>query len=349
MMYAVCSSDRRVDISCHRFDKRRGTTLIEVLVVFGVTALLMGLLLPAVQSSREAARGHDCRHRMRQLGIATHNFHDTHGRLPVTFHTRVGRPAFPRMLSAWAQLLPFLDQAALYQQIDQDPSEIGLAMYGSPPSLTRPLNQKLLKTSLSVVLCPSDTAQPGSGNFRICINSGPHNSANHGQGAWGISGVDHEVRLAQITDGLSHTALISERVVGDFNPKQFTAARDVYFFEWASPGGYGDDEYAQACRSRFRTPLLSEMSYSGASWLVNGFAFTHYNHTLPPNSVTPDCSAHDPSVNTGAISARSWHPQGVHVVFADGHVRRIAETIDLAVWRMIATRQGADLPQLIDR
>jgi prepilin-type processing-associated H-X9-DG protein len=100
-----------------------------------------------------------------------------------------------------------------------------------------------------------------------------------------------------------------------------------------------------ACRTQFRRPLPGEDSYSGATWLVNGYRFTHYNHTLLPNSHVLDCTSEPNMLYTAAVTARSWHPSGVHVAFADGHVRRIAETIDAKVWRAIATRQGGEILQ----
>lgn len=324
---------------------RPGTTLIEVLVVLGITSLLMGLLLPGVQAAREAARGNDCRHRMRQLAQAAHGFHETHGALPATFQARVGRPAFPRMLSPWAQLLPFLDQTTLYQQIDQDPNEIGLGVYANPPSLTRPANQQLLRTALPIALCPSDSVPVGGCNFRACLSAGPNKHVKSGLGAWLKDRSADGVNFSEITDGLSQTAFISERIVGDFDDRHFTPAKDIYFYDWSGPATYDPDEYVQVCRSRFRDPLPGEVSYSGATWLISGLTFTNYNHTLPPNSEVPDCSGNKPGIYGGAVTARSWHPQGVNVVFADGHVNRIAETIDLKVWRAIATRNGAESQQ----
>ena len=327
---------------------RVGVTMVEVLVVIGITSVLMGLLLPAVQNSRESARANECRHRLRQLAMSVHGFHDTHGSLPVTFHVRVGRPAFPRMLSPWAQILPFLDQTPLYHQIDQDPNEIGLGVYGNPPSLTRPANQQLLKTRLSVAMCPSDSAPAGACNFRTCISSGPDTHRLSGPGPWSYNQTDREAGFALVTDGLSQTALISERIVGDFDSTRYTPARDVYFFDRSFPMPYRPDDYAQACRSHFPSGPPEETSFSGATWLINGFAFTHYNHTLAPNSEFPDCSENEPGLYSAAVSARSWHPQAVHVAFADGHVRRISEFIDLKLWRAIATRNGAETLQLPD-
>lgn len=322
---------------------RDGGTLVEVLVVLGITSVLMGLLAPAIQASREAARASDCRHRMQQVVMAAHGFESTHGRLPVTFFTRVGRPAFPRMLSAWAQLLPFLDNAPLYQQIDLDPEEIGLGVYNNPPSLTRSANQRLLKTSLPIVMCPSDSTPAGSCNFRACLGAGPAKYSKLDSGAWAPNGFQRDPNLALITDGLSQTAFIRERIVGDFDSNRFTPARDIYSFNGQPPSD--PDGYARACRSQFTSPLPGEISYSGSTWLVNGLPFTHYNHTLPPNSDVPDCTAEEKMVYNAAVSARSWHPNGVHVAFADGHVVRISEAIDLGVWRAIATRQRGETVQ----
>lgn len=326
---------------------RLGTTLVELLVVLAITSLLMGLLLPAIQSSREAARANDCRSRLRQLAIAAHGFHETHGNLPVTFHVRIGQPAFPDMLSAWAQLLPYLDQGPLFQQIDQDPTETGLGAYNSPPSLSRPVNQQILKTSLPIVTCPSDSAPIGGCNYRVCRAAGPSDGMTTG-GAWGPNGVDRKATFGQITDGLSQTAFISERVVGDMDINRFTPARDVYVFAVSPPYPYDADVFAQACRTQFRSPLPGELSYIGATWLVNGYSFTQYNHVLTPNAAIPDCTFDNPGLHSAAATARSWHPHGVHVAFADGHVRRIAENIDLKVWRAMATRQGGEVLQSSD-
>lgn len=330
---------------------RRGITLIEVLVVLGITSLLMGLLLPGIQAARESARSHDCRHHMRQLAQAAHAFHDSHGSLPAVSTSLVGRPAFPGMLSAWAQLLPFLDQTALYQQIDLDPGERGLGVYANPPSLTRPANQRLLKTTLPIVRCPSDSVPAGGCSYRVCVSAGPAKHRFSGIGAWVNDRSLDGIRFAEITDGLSQTTFISERTVGDFDGHVFTPARDIYCYQSISsvPFPYAPDDFAQLCRSRFSNPLPGEVSYAGATWLINGLAFTHYNHTLAPNSEVPDCTSEKKlGLYDGAVSARSWHPGGVNVAFADGHLSFVAETVDLRVWRAIATRNGAESQQAPD-
>lgn len=329
---------------------RRGITLIEVVVVLGITSLLMGFLLPGIQAARESARSHDCRHRMRQLAQAAHTFHDTHGALPAISNSLVGRPAFPGMLSAWAQLLPFLDQTTLYQQIDLDPGELGLGIYANPPSLTRPANQRLLKTGLPIARCPSDAVPTPGCSYRACVSAGPAKHRFSGIGAWVNDRSLDGIRLAEITDGFSQTAFISERIVGDFDGHVFTPAKDIYCYrpDLSAPFPYAPDDFAQLCRSRFSNPLPSEVSFSGATWLVNGLSFTHYNHTLAPNSEVPDCASEKIGMYSGAVSARSWHPNGVNVTFADGHVSFIAESIDLKVWRAIATRNGAESQQAPD-
>lgn len=309
---------------------RAGTTMIEVLVVLGITGLLVGLLLPGVQAAREAARANDCRHRMRQTALAAHGFHEAHGYLPSGYYARVGRPAFPRMLSAWAHLIPFLDQSSLYRQIDKDPNEDGVGAYPGPPVLTRPANQQLLTKPLSVVTCPSDSTPAGACNFRVCWGSASRVefkiNSRHWAGPWARNHPDEMATFAWITDGLSQTALVSERIIGDYNTNRFTPARDIYFFDPppSRPSVYSPDEFASACQSQFRIPLLGEMSYVGATWLLSGPAYTMYNHVLPPNATIPDCTYSMPSMSQSAVTARSWHAQGVNVAFADGHVRCIA-------------------------
>ena len=331
--------------------ERSGVTLTDAIVSIAVLGVLVALLLPALQSSREAARASDCRLRMRQCALAVHNFHETHRVLPGPLTLRANRPAFPKMLSAWGHLLPHLDQTNLFAMIDGDPTEVGARAYPGPPMFQRPSNNALLQTALPVVMCPSDTTPTGGCNFRICWGSAPSVEFRNPEidkalaGVWYQEAARGPVRLDMVTDGLSQTVLLSERIAGDQDPKTYSPSRDTYAFQEtdAQPAPETPAEYAMACATRFTQPLTGEMSYGGATWLISGKAYTVYNHVLGPNSRTPDCSSSGPTLYRSATTARSWHPGGVNCAFADGSVRLQSESIDIYLWRELASRSGGEV------
>jgi prepilin-type processing-associated H-X9-DG protein len=326
--------------------------LIELLVVLGVIALLLALITPAVQSAREAARRVDCQNRQRQVALAIHNFDQQHGHLPAPLNACPPPPAVPDILSVIAHVLPQLDQAQLYERIDSDPAENCAAVYPGPPRLTRPGNQELLQTRLSVVCCPSDNTPVGGSNLRVCLGVHPLVRSNHSapedggrRGVFPVRMLLYPHRLREVTDGLSQTVMLSEKLVGDMDPDQYSPHRDSFYvarsidfviFESA-------DEIMDACINRFTSPLIGEMSYGGATWLLAGKAFTGYNHVLTPNSRINDCTPTENLLSGAAVTARSWHPGGVNAALADGSVRFVSDSIDLRVWRALGTRAGGEV------
>lgn len=340
------------DLGDFRAGARRGTSLVEVLVIAAILSLLMALVLPAVQSIRESARRMDCMSRHRQVALAVHDFAQANGHLPGPVNPLAGHSAFPRNLSEWARVLPFLDRSDMYQQIDFDPTESSSGLYPAYPTLRRPSNQRLLSTPLPVVICPSDSPPPGGCNLRVChgtlpwVNRKPN--APEDVSRSGILPLDLRrgpPRFDQATDGLSHTVMISERLVGDLNPGLYTPYRDVYLLWSGAPPVLFDtpDELGDACRIRFQSPPVGETSYAGTTWLVGGQLFTAYNHVLTPNSTIPDCNNNSLPLTQAAVAARSWHPGGVNAAFGDGSARFISESIDLRVWRALGTRAGGEV------
>ena len=290
--------------------RRRAFTLIELLVVIAIIAVLIALLLPAVQQAREAARRSQCINNQKQLGLALHNYHDTFNVFPpgwigvqAGISHMEGQSGF-----AWAShLLPNLDQGPLYNQIN------------FKASLLDPSNDIARKSVLGVFRCPSD---PSTDTWQLGEEGNPTNilatlpTANY-VGSFGTEGAEDiciaspfpasqclgdgmfshnsKLRIADITDGTSHTILLGEH-------------KSDRTLNWHStwvgmvPGG-------EEATARFLAAS---------------------DHT--PNS---------PLLHIDDFS--SWHTGGVHLLFGDGRVRFLTQSVDLGIFRAIATRSGSEV------
>ena len=315
--------------------RRPGFTLIELLVVIAIIAVLIALLLPAVQGAREAARRMQCVNNMKQIGIALHNYHDVVGCLPL------GRTIpFNVSFSPLARFLPFIEQANLGNALNYN---LGYA---------DPSNSTVANTSLTLFLCPSDAGSAaipagigGGTNYR----SAEGNSVVMWYGATDIAGVNTgmpapnglffaslQVRFADVTDGLSNTAAYSEHVIGDFNQSFATDKSDTFL-----PGTHpttSDDAWSQ-CKA-VATTNLAMQGYSnvGAPWVYGYHSTSSYWHSAPPNARS--CMFPPSRIST---TANSRHPGGVNVLMADGSARFVKDTINVVAWRSVGTRNGGEI------
>src|SRR3954470_18970177 len=180
---------------------RRAFTLVELLVVVAIIGVLVALVLPAVQSAREASRRVSCTNNLRQIGIAIQNYHGVTNCLPVA------RNPFPLVQSALSRTLPFVEQGSVHQLVD----------YTQP--LTAASNQAALESSVKLFLCPSDGQK---GRVPGTTTGGTNYVVNNGSGtiAFGLiasgDGLFTQTNIAfrQITDGLSNTAAACESTLG---------------------------------------------------------------------------------------------------------------------------------------
>ena len=196
----------------HRF--RRGFTLIELLVVIAIIAILVALLLPAVQQAREAARRTSCKNNMKQMGLAFHNYHDSHSSFPMG-------NIYNRYWTAQSMLLPFYEQSTLYRQLN-----FGAFCFGALGSNTA-INQGGIV--LPIFQCPSDPnsnkiwqVSPASGrhmptNYMGVIGTRTHPSASNPPADYhnGMLYLASNVKIRDVTDGTSNTMIAGERGIPD--------------------------------------------------------------------------------------------------------------------------------------
>lgn len=308
--------------------RRRGFTLIELLVVIAIIAILVALLLPAVQQVREAARKAQCQDHLHNLVISVHSYESSHRTFPP------GTLGFPYVFSAHAQLLPFLEQANLKNLLNFNVPP--LTFNGSFPQAAP--NEAAASNSIDVFLCPSDQeGVPGQNfgaiSYPACTGSGTVSSGSS-TAADGVIFTRSKIRFADVTDGTSNTAIFSESVQGDgMNAVPVTAIeRQRRTIELT----LGTPTTPAACAGGAAWSGLR-----GAKWINGHYADTLYNHFYGPNSATPDCN--NGFHSHALVSARSMHAGGVQVALGDGKVRFVSENINLPTWQALATRSGGEV------
>lgn len=301
---------------------RPAFTLIELLVVIAVIGILVALLLPAVQFAREAARRMSCANNLKQIGLALQNYHASCNNFPVA------RNPWPLVHSSLSRLLPYCEQQGLHNLVD----------YRAP--LSSPVNVAASRIPVSFFVCPSDHAR---GRVPGMPDAGANYVANNGTGTVGFGliaagdGVFTQSNLGfrDLLDGSSNVVAFSESTLGagmaGTGATPLDPRRDVL----EVPGG--SDTTPPACNSA--SGVWS--GKRGGKWIDGHYGNTLYNHFYTPNARTWDCG--NGSHNKALSAARSYHAGGVNALRCDGSVQFTADSVDLGVWRALATRGGFEV------
>jgi len=309
---------------------QKAFTLVELLVVIAIIAVLIGLLLPAVQSAREASRRSDCTNKMKQLGLAAHGHIDARQVFPHATHNVNIRNAIESTNNWWrlsyiVSLLPFMEQGDLYESVlsyarnNQPPWSTAVhSVTGAPsPYVTR----------IAGVQCASDpnATTGGTGRTNYHINRGDiwlnwDYWENRGPGS---NGERRKINVSAVSDGMSQTILFGEVATGvasSTNPKTGVA--------W-SVGTNSPTTAPAACfavSGGLPAGAVATWGETGSRWGDSVSIYTQFFTVLGPN--TASCATGGNNENWGIAHASSWHPGGVNVTMCDGSVRFVNDSID---------------------
>lgn len=355
-----------------RYVRRNGFTLIELLVVIAIIAVLVALLLPAVQQAREAARRSQCKNNLKQFGLGLHNYHDVYNLLP-TGEQFAGSNAACRY-SANVGLLPFIDQAPLFNQISSTLT-VGTTTYAPFGAFPWDTNYPPFVTRVPIFLCPSDSymvrgSRIGKTNYMFSAGDSTWdfnqwtNNGNPPRGYRGMFGGQGTCRsFAQVTDGLSNTIMMSERI-------QDKSTNRVMDGAIAAAIGAGFRTNPSLCLATVTNQLytVSTLSsfrgegVSGGRWPDGGPPWTRCTMVLGPNKA--NCTQDQWDADDGIYDPTSLHVGGVHCLMGDGSVRFISNNINTGnitlppadtagglngpspygVWGALGSRAGGDIP-----
>lgn len=311
-----------------------GFTLVDLLVSIAILSILMALVLPAVGQARAAANRASCLNNLKQIGIALQARYDSFN----VFPPGRGSPA-PRIFSPQAAILPYVEADTVHSLID----------FGAPPAdyTAGPIvydgsrNLAAAQAGIELFRCPAaggQTRVPGSayGGTMYVANAGSGRKFGSLTDADGVFFLGSAIRFSDIRDGSSTTAAFSERMLGAGIGRSPGDAGDHRLAMREIPGAA--DPTAGSCSP----PASGAWNHErGAKWIVGNYGNTLYNHALMPNSTEYDCL--NMTQQKARMAARSQHTGGVNVLFCDGSVRFLGNSVAAPIWQALSTRADGEV------
>ena len=312
-------------------------TLVELMVVVAILVLLIALLLPAIQSARESSRTTSCRNNLKQIGIALANYESVHKEFPKGAEGRFDRTLFPATMygfSWWVRILPHLEQVAIIDQLDSSGANVGwvqanphnasVANRFGPSFWFCPSSpvEKFVFAGMSQIAAPSYAAISGASNedgfderrVSKCCRSDGQISAG------GTEVPNLTIRAEQITDGLSNTLLVGEQ--SDFAYTQSGQAKYV--------GSAFANGWLTGTRALNAPPKYDD-------WLMPSYNLTTIRYRLNEHRYDLPGIYDDTGANNPLLSA---HPGIVNLLYCDGSVRGLEDTLDVKILKAAATRDN---------
>jgi prepilin-type N-terminal cleavage/methylation domain-containing protein len=330
---------------------RRAFTLIELLVVIAVIAILIGLLVPAVQKVRDAAARTQCRNNLKQIGLAIHNYESTLKSYPPSMLI-APKTVFTTNNGSWsihARIMPFIEQDNAYVKVNLEVAWDAQLATGVPQS------------RIPIYLCPSEV------NDRVRTSGGnpfvyPH-TYGFNFGTWfvydpdsgatgdGVFAPNLTVRAPTIADGLSNTLCAAE-------VKAFTPYVRNTTDPGAAPPGNPPAVAAMAAGGQNKLGPNTNDNTGHTEWPDGRVHHSGFTTVFTPNTKVPFVAGgntYDIDYNSrqegnsatlrtyAAITSRSYHSGIVHVLLMDGSARSVSDSISLGTWRALGTRQGEEV------